>query len=133
MAKEENVSNEPTNTPAPEPQKPNRAPSAPWFAIVLIGLGLILLLQQVAGFSFDNWWALFILIPAVSTLSGAWQAYRRGGFTSRVTGNLVGGLNLLLVALIFLFNWNWGRVWPVFLIIIGGGALLGGLIDDDDD
>lgn len=118
---------------APRKQDRKRARNAWLGGLVLIGLGLIFLFQNVSGKIFTNWWALFILIPAFSTLANAWRAYRHGGFTARVTGNLVGGLNLLFVALIFLFNWNWGRVWPVFLIVIGGGALLGGLVDDDDD
>jgi hypothetical protein len=45
-----------------------------------------------------------------------------------VRGTLTGGLMLLLVTIIFLFNLDWGKVWPLFLIIIGLGALLTGLI-----
>jgi hypothetical protein len=111
-----------------------RKNSGAWLGgLVMIVMGLVFLFQNTTGRIFTNWWALFILIPAFSALSGAWRAYRQGGFNSRVTGGLVGGLNLLLVALIFLLNWNWGRVWPLFLIVIGGGALLGGFARDDDD
>lgn len=36
--------------------------------IVLIGLGLIFLVQEYFGYQIHNWWALFILIPAFFTL-----------------------------------------------------------------
>ena len=35
----------------------------------------------------------------------------------------MGGLAPLLVAIIFLFDLDWGRVWPPFLIL-GGIAML---------
>jgi len=34
-----------------------------------------------------------------------------------------GGAFPLLVALIFLFNMDWGRVWPLFLILAGVGIV----------
>lgn len=97
---------------------------------VLIGIGLIFLLQNVTNFSFDTWWALFILIPGVASLANAWQNYHEDGrFSERARGPFIGGLILMFIASIFIFGWNWGTVWPVFLIIAGLGALLKGWLD----
>jgi hypothetical protein len=32
---------------------------------------------------------------------------------------------LLLLALIFLLDLNWGTIWPIFLIVVGAGVMLG--------
>jgi hypothetical protein len=94
--------------------------------VVLILLGCVFFLQN-AGVRIlnDNWWALFILIPSGGLLIGAWNMYRaHGRFTRAVAGMVTGALAPLAVALIFLFNLDWGTVWPVFLIVAGAGALL---------
>jgi LiaF transmembrane domain len=98
---------------------------------VLIALGIIFLLQN-AGVDIPflrNWWAIFILFPAVSSLSQAWRVYQSNGqrFTSHVSGPVVGGLAMVLVAATFLFGLSWSLIWPVFLILAGLGALVGGL------
>jgi hypothetical protein len=107
---------------SPQPKRPG------WIAGgVLILVGLVFLLQNIAGISLQNWWALFILIPAIGSLWTAWSFYLKNDrtFTAASSGPLIGGIALLAVAGIFLFNLDWGRVWPVFLIIAGAGVLLG--------
>ena len=98
---------------------------------VLIALGIIFLLQN-AGLDvpfLHNWWALFILFPAGSSLARAWQVYQNNGqrFTGSVSGSLIGGLALMLVAATFLFDLSWSLIWPVFLILVGLGALIKGI------
>ena len=95
-----------------------------WGAVLII-LGLVFLVQNLTGFRLDNWWALFILIPAVAAFANAWRAYQLNDrrINGQVTSSVVGGLFPLLVALIFLFDLDWGRIWPLFLIL-GGIALL---------
>jgi len=111
----------------------NRWGAAPWAGgLVLIALGVIFLLRNM-GLNLPilrNWWALFILIPAVSSLAQAWRSYQASGghFGGHVSGQFVGGLVLLLVAATFLLGWSWAVIWPVFLILAGVGALLGGLV-----
>jgi hypothetical protein len=92
---------------------------------ILILIGLVFLVQNfTAGFQLQNWWALFILIPALGSLGSAWRIYRsQGRLSHAVRGPLVGGLILLLVTAIFLFNLDWGKVWPAFLIVAGAGML----------
>jgi hypothetical protein len=42
-----------------------------------------------------------------------------------VARTLMIGLLLLAVTIIFLLELNWGKVWPVLLVIVGIGLLLG--------
>jgi putative Mn2+ efflux pump MntP len=98
--------------------------------VILIAIGLIFLVTNLGGFRLDNWWALFILIPAISNFGSAWGNYQANGrFTKSGRGSITGGLILSLIAFTFLFNWSWSVIWPVFLIIGGISALLGGWFD----
>lgn len=93
--------------------------------LVLIGVGAIFLLNNFTDFRLDNWWALFILIPAFGSLGNFIRAYRaQGGINDEARGSLIGSMILFFVTAIFLFGLNWGLVWPVFLIIGGIGVLL---------
>lgn len=93
---------------------------------VLIIAGLAFLAGNIFSFSFiTNWWAIFIFIPALYSLSQAWGVYQANGrLTERARNNLIGGLLIGAVAVIFLFGLNFGNWWPIFLIIIGVGALI---------
>jgi hypothetical protein len=96
--------------------------------LVLIALGGVFLLQN-AGLPVlvGNWWALFILIPAIGAFAAAWSLYQQDGqLTPRVVGLVTGGLLPLTIALIFLFNLEFGRAWPVLLLVVGAGMLLRG-------
>ncbi len=100
----------------------------PWFGLVLILLGFIFLAQQFGDFSFHNWWALFILIPAFSAFGSAYGIWRKAGrFNVAVWSTFYGGLFPLAVALIFLFDLDWGDYWPIFVILGGFGMLVSGL------
>lgn len=92
---------------------------------VLIGLGIVFLMQNFGIYTLENWWALFILIPAFSALGAAWTVYRNSGsqFTPAMIGSLVTGVILLLLSLSFLVGMNFGLIWPVFLIL-GGLSIL---------
>lgn len=112
----------------PEPRHDDpHSPRPAWIAgSVLILLGIIFIIRNVAGLSLGNWWALFILIPALGSLMTAFRMYERNGrrFTSASRGPLIGGLVLLAVSAVFLFNLDWGKVWPLILILGGLGLLL---------
>lgn len=117
---------------APErPKRRARSGGMPWMGgVVLILIGAIFLLREVSGFELDNWWALFIFIPAVGAFASAWQAYQDadGKFTASVRGSLIGGLVMILVAAIFLFNLNWSLLFPAVLILSGIGLLVSSLV-----
>lgn len=100
--------------------------SSGWLGgVVLILLGLYFLLQNFTNFELQNWWALFILIPAVSSFANAWNGYRESDnqLTSAVTRPLLSGTILTFIAAIFLFGIDFGIFWPV-LIILGGLMIL---------
>jgi hypothetical protein len=98
---------------------------------VLILIGVVFLVRNITGIYWGNWWAVFILIPAVTSLANAWSAYQRRDRKSLAAarGSLFGGLAMLTVALVFFFNLDWGRIWPVFIIIGGLAALVSGVLD----
>jgi Flp pilus assembly protein TadB len=101
----------------------------PWTAgIILIGIGTVLFLVNVLGVTLENWWALFLLIPAAIKLGETIETVRRNGrFNDHARSKLTGSLILGFIGCIFLFGWDWGVVWPVFLIIAGFSALISGL------
>lgn len=102
-----------------------------WFpGVILIAIGVIFLFTNLTNFHLNNWWALFIMIPAVKNFGSAWGSYQRHGrFTKSARGSLTGGLILTLIASAFLFSLDWGLVWPFFLIIGGVAALFNGWFD----
>jgi len=114
-------------TPDTERRHGTSSPRPGWIAGgVLILVGIVFIIRNVSGFGLDNWWALFILIPSLGSLLTAFQMYEKNGrrFTAASRGPLIGGLVLLAVTAVFLFNLNWGRIWPLFLVLAGLGMLL---------
>jgi hypothetical protein len=105
----------------------HRSDAAPWvFGGVLIVAGVFMLLRNMLGLDFGNWWSLFILIPAIGSLARAWQMYQVSGEVDEaVRGPLVAGLIMVFVFTMFFFGFNWSMMWPVLLIVAGLGALLG--------
>ena len=90
--------------------------------IVLIGLGVIFLVQNYMGQQLRNWWALFLLIPVLFTVERGYSSFKAGR-TGEAIGQLTGGLVLVALIVIFLFELPIGQLWPIFLII-GGLSLL---------
>lgn len=113
------------------PPKPERSRPAWIGGAILILLGVIFLIQNLTGFALANWWALFILIPAVNAFGHAYSTYRaEGRLSGPVRGSLFGGLVLTFVAFVFLFNLKFGTLWPVLLIIGGIGLLINALLPE---
>jgi uncharacterized membrane protein YhaH (DUF805 family) len=95
-------------------------------ALVMIVVGTGLLASNFTEFSLNNWWALFMLIPATAMLRNVWVDHQaHGRLTSRSTGPLISGLATLVVMAVFLFNLSWSGLWPVGLIFGGLAVWLG--------
>ena len=94
--------------------------------LVLIALGTIFLLSNLTGFRLDNWWALFILIPAVNNFSSGLEKYRQSGnFNRKVRGHFFSAFFFVLLSLAFFISLDFGLIWPAFLILAGLGILAG--------
>jgi hypothetical protein len=118
-----------SQTPLQEEKKSKKSnPGSGWFGLVLIVLGIIFFAQQIGNFEFTNWWAVFILIPAFSAFGSSFRMWQRDGrFHFGVWSAFYGGLFPLMVALMFFFNLDWGKYWPVFVILPGFGTMISGL------
>lgn len=105
--------------------------------IVVILVGLLFLARE-QGYNLDflwlkNWWALFILIPAVAMYARVLARIRRTGrFDADAAGTLIGALSTTLVAVLFLLDLGFGKWWPVFVILGGVAILLSGFSRDTE-
>lgn len=94
-----------------------------WMAgFVFITIGVLYLLHEFGVIpTLTNWWALFLLLPGLGTLSAAIGAHQRNGgqWTMEVTGPLLGGLLFVGMTAVFLFELNYSWLWPLFLIAAG--------------
>ena len=102
-----------------------------WIAgIMLVAIGAIFLLANVTDFYLQNWWALFILIPAISSIINGVKEYQSNGrYTKDARNSMIWGVILGLISATFLFNLNWAYIWPFFLIFAGVGILWGNWAD----
>jgi hypothetical protein len=90
----------------------------------LILLGIVILLQNMGIAVLQNWWALFILIPAFWSFVAAWENYQEHGqITRHGVWSLIVGVGLTMLSGYFLLGLTLGPYWP-FLLIIAGIALL---------
>ena len=104
--------------------------SSSWvLGAVLVLVGISLMVENLSGFTLENWWALFILLPALGAFGNAWRAYKRDERISTQTrASLISGFLLTMVAAIFLLNLNWNILAPVLLILAGVGLLVNMLL-----
>jgi cation transport ATPase len=100
--------------------------------VILIILGGLFLMQNMGTFRnpLNNWWALFILIPAVSAFERAFRLYREADnrMTSQMSGSLLLGVVLTLVTLGFLFNIGWTYFGPILIILVGLSILFNAML-----
>ena len=97
------------------------------FAAVLILVGLALGVGMLTGYTVNNWWALFMLIPVGTMSLDMWQDYQKNGRLTKKASDLIIPIIILLVIVsIFLFNLSWSIMWPASFIAIGLSILLTG-------
>lgn len=92
----------------------------------LILAGVLLLFQNFGAIRLGNWWAVFFIVPFLGGLIMAWTLYQGNGkrFTRRVMGTALGGVMSLLVGVLLFFDLDWGKLWPLFLIVAGVSGML---------
>jgi len=99
--------------------------------VILIGLGVIFLLQNAGALYLQNWWALFILLPALGSFGSAYTEVRVSGrFNARARGSVVAGLVFTAIASVFLFNLNFSLLLPIVLIVAGVGMLFNSVLPE---
>jgi hypothetical protein len=128
-----NLPDQPDAIPEKTEMKPiRRTGNSSWiFGLVLILIGVAFFLQNFNLLQINNWWALFLLIPAIGSFISAYENYRFNGKLTRSTrGSLIGGLILLFLTGVFLFGLDLGTLWPIILVIGGLSLLLGGLLPE---
>jgi hypothetical protein len=92
---------------------------------ILILIGIFTMLDNLTGFTLENWWALFILLPALGAFGNAWRAYQKDErLSASARASLISGFILTMLAAIFLLNLNWTILGPVLLILAGLGLLV---------
>jgi hypothetical protein len=91
--------------------------------IVLLVVGVLFLLGTFGFHLPPHWWALLIMIPAVSLLVAAIRFYRVEGTTGRVVGPAIGGFVLLALSLSLFFGFHGGFFWSVILIAVGAALI----------
>lgn len=104
-----------------------------WMAgLVLIVLGAMFLMRNTGPFHFplQNWWALFILIPAIGAFDSAFRTYRAAGsqLTAPARGSLLVGMVLSFVAVMFLFDISWTFFGPILIILVGLGIIVSAML-----
>jgi hypothetical protein len=108
-------------------KRPARRGASWVLGLVLVGIGLLFLLQN-AGYLVapSRWWALLFLIPAATSGVAAWNAFERSGFTySRgIAPALTGFFLFAYLTIMFLFDLPWNIWWPVIFIIVGTSSIL---------
>ena len=124
------MSTEPVPTPEQQPVRSlRRRTRFPWFGIILIILGIVFFFQQTGNLTQHfNWWALFILIPAISSLTGMYYAIQSSGSFNQAARSALGtSVVIFVVAFMFLFDLSWAIYWPL-IVIAGGFSILIGSI-----
>ncbi len=112
-------------TPAGErTSEPTKVPIA---AVVLIGLGVLFLINTAFDFSLHRYWPLILIVLGVYLFAKNWGLlgnYRPGCVCERCrTRKLMGPAMLLTIGILFLLDnvsdVSFGRTWPAILLVIG--------------
>ena len=98
----------------------------PWIGgVILIVLGVIFLLKNFGWEMPKNWWAAFILIPAIGSLMAAQRTYEANGhqWSAGVVAPGIAGVIFVVMAVALYLGIDWGAFWPVILILVGLGVM----------
>jgi UDP-N-acetylmuramyl pentapeptide phosphotransferase/UDP-N-acetylglucosamine-1-phosphate transferase len=89
-------------------------------------VGVLFLLQYTFNVEIASWWAYLMFLPAIMFFMRARQGYQEDGRISHpVRNSLMVGVLITAVALIFLLGGgDFGRFWPVLVIIVGASFVL---------
>ena len=109
-----------------EAEKADQKRENSWMmGVAVILMGIMFLLDKSGVAHVNNWWAVFLISPAVGSFMRAIRRYKEEGMiTRRVTAPIIGGVASLILALFFLLDLNIGQLWPIFVILAGISILI---------
>lgn len=97
-----------------------------YVGIPMMVLGIVFLVINFTQQSLANWWALFFLVPIAFIVMNALRSRSEVGYLDQgARATLVGAMFMFLLMLVFLFEMDWGKIWPAFLVISGLGFIIG--------
>ena len=102
------------------------------WGVLLILLAGMLFLRNANIYVVNNWWAFFILLPAMGAFTSAWAQSRLAGgrFTRRARSGAIVGIWMVIITAMFLFNLNWIILGPVLLALAGLSLIINGMLPD---
>ncbi len=114
-----------SSTPAPGGERSET--KIPVAAAVLIGLGVLFLINTAFDFSLHRFWPLVLIVLGVYLFAKSWGllgSYRPGCLCERCrTRRLMGPAILVTLGVLFLLdnisNVDFGKTWPAILLVIG--------------
>jgi hypothetical protein len=88
--------------------------------LLLVSLGVLFLGAELGIWTDLRWWALFLIVPGLVKLSAIWaDSAQRGESIGIASKGACRSLFLVGLGLIFLFNLDFGVIWPLFFILPG--------------
>jgi hypothetical protein len=104
-----------------------KSPRSAWIiGAVITVLGTVLLMQNTGTLpqNLGNWWALFLMIPAIAGLGEAVSELQTSGSLSKKgRAGLIFGVVLTMITATFIFNLNEKIYGPIILMCAGLGIL----------
>jgi hypothetical protein len=117
------------SSPAPATTLPGTRSEAkvPVAAVVLIGLGVLFLINTAFDFSLHRYWPVILIVLGIYLFAKHWGllgGYQPGCVCERCrTRKLMGPAILVTIGILFLLdnvsNIDFGKTWPAILLVIG--------------
>ncbi len=101
--------------------------------LILIFIGVALFAGEFGVSLPDNWWALLLLIPAVSLGLAATRSSADGDSNARRIGSAIGALIFTVLAFSIFGGIDAGLLWPTLLVLLGIGAIVQGFVRNSSE
>jgi len=128
------------SNPSPSPAIPGTKTDAkiPVAAVILIGLGVLFLINTAFDFSLHRYWPVILIVLGVYLFAKHWGllgTYQPGCVCERCrTRKLMGPAMLVTIGILFLLDnvsrIDFGKTWPAILLVIGVVKLMQGNASD---
>lgn len=101
--------------------------------LIILIIGGFFLLRAFQIITIKNWWAIFIIIPAISSFGNLIEEIsHKRPIALPLISSIAGILFSVMITLFFLFEWDWQKF--AFYFILASGLILfqSGFIQSDD-